>query len=207
MTETTPTDVLETAARLRLATARLARQLRQQAGGGLSPSQQSALASIDGHGPLTLGTLARVEQVAPPTITKVVVKLEEDGLVGRQVDGTDRRVVRVEITPAGRRRLAHARSRRNAWLARRLRTLHADDPTALRHLEAALPLLEALAAAPDAVDAVNGGETDRSADPSATALADGPDAAAPRRGTSRPAVKHGGATEEEGAAPAAVTPR
>jgi DNA-binding MarR family transcriptional regulator len=144
----TSTDVLETAARLRLTTARLARQLRQQAAGGLSPSQQSALASIDHHGPLTLGKLARLEQVAPPTITKVVAKLEDDGLVGRQVDGTDRRVVRVEITAAGRRRLAHTRSRRNAWLARRLRALHAADPTALRQLEAALPLLEALAAAP-----------------------------------------------------------
>jgi DNA-binding MarR family transcriptional regulator len=145
------TDILETAARLRLVTARLARQLRQQAAGGLSPSQQSALASIDRHGPLTLGTLARVEQVAPPTITKVVAKLEEEGLVGRQVDGKDRRVVRVEITAAGRRRQAHTRQRRNAWLARRLRALHTTDTTALRHLEAALPLLEALAAAPEDV--------------------------------------------------------
>jgi DNA-binding MarR family transcriptional regulator len=148
MTSQTTTDVLETAARLRLTTARLARQLRQQAAGGLSPSQQSALASIDHHGPLTLGRLARLEQVAPPTVTRVVAKLEDDGLVARQADGTDRRVVRVEITAAGRRRLAHTRSRRNAWLARRLRALHAADPTALRHLEAALPLLEALAAAP-----------------------------------------------------------
>jgi DNA-binding MarR family transcriptional regulator len=153
---TDSTDILETAARLRLTTARLARQLRQQAAGGLSPSQQSALASIDHHGPLTLGTLARVEQVAPPTVTKVVAKLEEEGLVGRQVDGTDRRVVRVEITALGRRRLAHTRRRRNAWLARRLRTLHGTDPTALRRLEAALPLLEALAAAPeDATDATD----------------------------------------------------
>lgn len=139
-------DVLELAARLRLATARLARQLRQQAGAGLSPSQQSALASIDLHGPLTLGRLAKIEQVAPPTVTKVVARLEEDGLVVRTVDTTDRRIVQVRITAAGRRRLEHSRNRRNAWLARRLRTI---DPEQRRHLEAALPLLEALAAAPE----------------------------------------------------------
>jgi len=39
-------DPLDVAARLRLSTARLARILRQQAGTGLSPSQQSVLASI-----------------------------------------------------------------------------------------------------------------------------------------------------------------
>jgi DNA-binding MarR family transcriptional regulator len=145
-------DVLETATRLRLTTGRLARQLRQQAAGGLSPSQLSALASIDWHGPLTLGKLARREQVAPPTITKVAAKLEEQGLVRRQVDDADRRVVRVEITAAGRRLLAHTRSRRNAWLARRLRALQEADPGALTRLEAALPVLEALAEAPDEAD-------------------------------------------------------
>jgi DNA-binding MarR family transcriptional regulator len=143
---TDPDHVLELAARLRLATARLARQLRQQAGDGLSPSQQSALVSIDKHGPLTLGRLAKIEQVAPPTVTKVVARLEEDGLVERTVDATDRRIVRVTITAAGRDRLAHIRSRRNAWLARRLHTVDADG---LRRIEAALPVLEQLAAAPD----------------------------------------------------------
>lgn len=143
---TSPPDVLELAARLRLATARLARQLRQQAGGGLSPSQQSALASIDLQGPLTLGRLAQLEQVAPPTVTKVVAKLEDEGLVSRQVDAGDRRVVRVQTTAAGRRRLEHARSRRNAWLAVRLGRV---DAATLGRLEAALPLLEDLATAPE----------------------------------------------------------
>jgi DNA-binding MarR family transcriptional regulator len=136
-------DVLELAARLRLSTARLARLLRQQAGGGLSPSQQSALASIDIHGPLTLGRLAKREQVAPPTITRVVAKLEDDGLVRREVDAADRRVTRVRITAEGRRRLEHSRKRRNAWLAERLRDLSADER---RDLLAALDVLEHLAA-------------------------------------------------------------
>ena len=68
----------ELAARLRLSATRLARRLRQEADAGLTPSQLSALAVIDRQGPLTLGALADHEQVAPPTITKVVAKLEAE---------------------------------------------------------------------------------------------------------------------------------
>jgi DNA-binding MarR family transcriptional regulator len=135
-------DALDLPSRLRLSTARLARLLRQQAGTGLSPSQQSVLASIAMHGPLTLGRLARIEQVTPPTITRIVARLEEDGLVARQVDEVDRRVSRVRLTAEGERRLEHSRQRRNAWLAARLAQL---DPEQVRDLAAALPVLEALA--------------------------------------------------------------
>lgn len=134
---------LEVVARLRLSIARLARRLRQEAGTGLSPSQHSALITIAVHGPLTLGRLARIEQVAPPTITRIAVKLEDDGLVARTVDPSDRRVSRVAITAEGERRLEHGRSRRNAWLAQRLRTFPPDQR---RRLEAALDVLDALAA-------------------------------------------------------------
>lgn len=139
-------DPHELAARLRLSTARLARLLRQQAGTGLSPSLTSALASVDLHGPLTLGRLARIEQVTPPTITRIVSRLEEDGLVTRQVDATDRRIVRVRVTPEGQRRLEHSRQRRDAWLARRLVEMSAAQR---RGLAAALPVLEALASPPE----------------------------------------------------------
>jgi DNA-binding MarR family transcriptional regulator len=139
-------DDLEVVARLRLSIARLARRLRQEAGTGLSPSQHSALITVVLHGPLTLGRLARIEQVAPPTITRIAVKLEEDGLVARTVDPTDRRVSRVQITAEGERRLEHGRNRRNAWLAERLRTF---EPEQRRQLEAALGVLESLAASPE----------------------------------------------------------
>jgi DNA-binding MarR family transcriptional regulator len=139
-------DELEVVARLRLSIARLARRLRQEAGTGLSPSQHSALITIVLHGPLTLGRLAKIEQVSPPTITRIAVKLEDDGLVARHVDPTDRRVSRVQITAEGERRLDHGRNRRNAWLAQRLR---AFEPEQRRHLAAALDILEALAASPE----------------------------------------------------------
>lgn len=145
-----PNDPLEMASRLRLATARLARRLRQQSGTGLTPSQYSLLVSIDGHGPLTLGRLAKIEQVAPPTITRVAAKLEDDGLVVRQVDASDRRVVRVEVTAEGRRRLDHSRQRRNLWLAERL---DGFDEAQLADVAAALRVLEVLAAEPQVVEA------------------------------------------------------
>src|SRR5882724_8552771 len=88
----------EIAARLRLNATRLARRLRQESGAGLSPSQQSALAVIANHGPLTLGALAEHERVAPPSITKVVTKLEADGFVTRAADPGDRRIARVAVS-------------------------------------------------------------------------------------------------------------
>lgn len=133
--------MLETAARLRLSATRLARQLRQQSSAGLTPSQLSALAAIDRHGPLTLGQLAEHERVAPPTITKVVNKLEADGLVRREADADDRRYCRVSTTDAGDAFLADTRQRRDAWLAVRLDDLDADQQ---RRLVDALDVLEAL---------------------------------------------------------------
>jgi DNA-binding MarR family transcriptional regulator len=113
--------------RLRFSVARLARLLRQQDESGLTPTAGAMLATIGRDGPLTLGALAAQEQVAPPTITKVIGKLEEAGYVERIPDPTDRRVCRVALTPAGRQQLETNRSRRTAWLAERLAALPAED--------------------------------------------------------------------------------
>jgi DNA-binding MarR family transcriptional regulator len=138
----TSTDVATLAARLRLDATRLARRLRQQADVGLSPSQLSALASIERHGPLTLGALADEERVAPPSVTKVVTKLEAAGLVARAVDAVDRRVVRVATTPAGDALLAEVRQRKDVWLAARIAELDGDQR---RRLGEALDVLDAIA--------------------------------------------------------------
>jgi DNA-binding MarR family transcriptional regulator len=122
----TPPTAPEIAARLRLSATRLARRLRQESSAGLSPSQTSALAVIANHGPLTLGALAEHERVAPPTITKVVSKLECDGLVTRTPDPADRRVCRVAISPAGEALLEETRRRKTAWLTGRISQLDAE---------------------------------------------------------------------------------
>jgi DNA-binding MarR family transcriptional regulator len=135
--------VPEAAERLRHSVTRLARLLRQQDEGGFGATQTAALASVKNRGPLTLGELAACEQVAPPTMTKVVEKLEAHGFVTRQVDQNDRRVSRVTVTAAGRRHLDATRQRRTAWLAGRLHHLPADQ---LDRLMDALDVLETLIA-------------------------------------------------------------
>lgn len=142
MTPAATASELDLAARLRLAVTRLARRLRQQADlPGVSPTQIAALSTIERSGPMTLGALAAAERVAPPTITAAIGKLEEQGLVHREVDATDRRVVRVQVTPAGRKLLERSRSRKNAYLERRLRDLPAADRATL---ERAAQILEGI---------------------------------------------------------------
>ncbi|MCU1462897.1 MAG: putative MarR-family transcriptional regulator [Acidimicrobiales bacterium] len=140
-TTTSRTDAAAMAARLRLSATRLARQLRQQSDAGLSPSQLSALSAIEQVGPVTLGALADYERVAPPSVTKVVTKLEAAGLVTRQPDAADRRVVRVSTTTAGNALLARIRQRKTMWLTARIGAL---EPGERDRLLAALDVLDAL---------------------------------------------------------------
>jgi DNA-binding MarR family transcriptional regulator len=129
------------AAHLRLVITRTARRLRQQAGTDLGPSQLSALASIERHGPLTPSELARIERVQRPSATRIVARLEEAGLVERVADPTDRRSFTVGINGDGRALMNKLRTRKNAYLARRLRGLDEAD---LATLDRAAEILEDL---------------------------------------------------------------
>ena len=134
----------ELAARLRLVNARLARRVRREAlgtGDDLTASRLSALATIEDCGPITLGELAALEQVQPPSMTRIVGRLEEHGLAEREVDPRDRRVAYVRITDDGRNVLARSRTRKAAFLARRVGRLSPDERRALAD---ALPVLERL---------------------------------------------------------------
>lgn len=135
------TSIPEVADRLGLVATRLARMLRQQDEGALTPTMRATLGTIGRDGPLTLGELAAIEQVAPPTVTKVVTKLEDAGLVAREVDGDDRRIVRVSTSAEGRRWLDEDRRRRTDWLTDRVRGLDAEDQ---QRLAAAVEVIEGL---------------------------------------------------------------
>lgn len=137
----TDDTLAELPARLRLGVMRLARRLRQETPGQVTPSMQSALSMLERHGPLTLGELASLERVAPPSMTRIAARLEEAGLVVRTVDSADRRVARVAVSPEGRKLLKEIRSRRDAYLATRLRSFSPEDRALLAR---ALPLLEQL---------------------------------------------------------------
>src|SRR5579871_5391052 len=121
----------ELTSRLRMVTMRLSRLLRQKAGPELSPAIVSALASVARCGPVTLGRLAELEEVQPPSMTRIVAKLEDLALVTREVDGADRRVARLTLTPAGEQLLAEVRMRRNELLAARLAVLAPADVAAI----------------------------------------------------------------------------
>jgi DNA-binding MarR family transcriptional regulator len=126
------------AVRLRLAVARTARRLRQEAGEGLSPSQAAALATIDRHGPLTPSELADRERIRRPTATRLIAALEEAGLVARTRDPEDGRSFLVALSPGGRELLARVRTRKDAYLSRRLRELSPEDRATLDRAAAIL---------------------------------------------------------------------
>lgn len=140
-TTTTPTDTAALAARLRLAVTRLARKLRREAEPGITPSMLAALSSVDRQGPLTMSELCAVEQVQPPSMTRIVAALVDVGLVSRESDPSDGRVAWVTVTPLGRKLLDRSRGRKEAYLAKALRDLDAHE---LETLEEAAAILEGL---------------------------------------------------------------
>jgi DNA-binding MarR family transcriptional regulator len=126
--------------RLHSAAIHLLRRLRREDdASGVPAPQLSALSVIVFAGPVTLGALATAEQVRPPTITRLVEKLERAGLVERSADPADRRIARVAATPRGVKLLHDGRRRRVASLAASLRELPAAERAALLK---AVPVLE-----------------------------------------------------------------
>lgn len=117
---------------LRLAVVRLDRKLRKSVGAGeVTPSQHSALFSLDRHGPFRVGELARREQIGKSTVTRLVAGLEAKGLIRRAVDEHDGRSSIVAITPAGRAVLERIAASSNDYLRGRLEALPTADLTGL----------------------------------------------------------------------------
>lgn len=138
-----PTDIplTDSAAGLRLAIVRMSRRLRQEAAGeatGLTPTSTAALATIERHGPLTPSELADLERVKRPTVTRTLACLDREGLIQRTPDPDDGRSALISVNGAGRERLRRLRSRKNAYLARRMRELPAEDVAALEQAAAIL---------------------------------------------------------------------
>lgn len=135
---------LDTAMHLHSAAIRLLRAVRvADAETGVSAPKLSALSVLTFGGPMSLGALAKVEQVRAPTMSKLVADLEADGLVAKRADKADRRGVRIEVTAKGRALMEEGRKRRLALLSKRLGRLSAIERT---HLSAAADLMLRLAA-------------------------------------------------------------
>jgi DNA-binding MarR family transcriptional regulator len=101
----------------------------------------AVLGLLHRHGELTVGELATLEMVQPPSVTRTVKCLEEGGYVLRRAHETDGRQVVVSLTETGRATLEADRRSRDAWLARRLADLTPSDRAVLRE---AAPILERL---------------------------------------------------------------
>lgn len=138
-----PAVDLELAARLRLAIGRIGRRMRADAGIGPTPSQVSALATVDKYGPLRIGDLASREGVTAPTMTRVVAALEQQGHLERTPDPEDGRSSLVGLSGSGHELLDTINRDRTRYLASQLAGLDADQHAVL---ESALPVLESLAA-------------------------------------------------------------
>jgi len=110
---------------------RTARRLRQEAGVELSPSLTAALATVGRHGPLTPSELAARERIQRPTATRVLARLEAMGVIARTPDPQDRRSSLVAATDAGTELLNELRTRKTAFLAKRLEALDADERAVL----------------------------------------------------------------------------
>ena len=126
-------DAEALADQLHSAAIHLLRQLRKEDdASGVSAPRLSALSVVVFGGPLTLGELARAEQVRPPTMTRIVTGLEKEGLVKRKGDQRDRRLTRIEATPKGRKILFAGRARRVEKLATAVRRLEKKELAELR---------------------------------------------------------------------------
>ncbi len=118
--------------RLHSAAIHLLRRLRKQDDrSGISAARLSALSVVVFAGPVTMGQLARAEQVAAPTITRLVAAMERAGLVAREPDPDDGRVAWIRATAKGARILYAARDRRVATLTADLAALDRSDLTLL----------------------------------------------------------------------------
>jgi DNA-binding MarR family transcriptional regulator len=120
--------------RLHSAAIHLLRRLRvEDEALGISAPRLSALSVLVFAGPKRIGELARIEQVEPPTMTRLVDGLVRDGLAVREPDPQDARAVRVRATATGARTLRRGRARRLDALTDTLSSLSPIDLAALGH--------------------------------------------------------------------------
>ncbi len=131
------------ASQLRLSVMRLRRRLANERhpDNELSLNAMAVLGSLYRAGEMTVGDLASLEHVQPPSMTRTVTCLEEGGHVLRRPCESDGRQVLVSLTESGTTVVLADRRRRDAWLVRRLAELTPAERAVLRE---AAPILERL---------------------------------------------------------------
>jgi DNA-binding MarR family transcriptional regulator len=130
------------AARLRLALTRVIRALRRHGDSSLTPSQVSALSTLEEFGAMRISAIAMYESLGAPAATRVVASLEELELVMRTNDPDDKRASLIDLTELGRSTLSELWRERTLDITKMLERLSPKERAAI---EAALPALEKIA--------------------------------------------------------------
>ena len=103
---------------------RLGRRLRAErpfsapAGPSITLSSLGLLATLHREGPMPAARLAEAERLQPQSLSRLIPRLEADGLLRRTVGRTDRRTLVLAVTAAGRRAVRDDIAARRAWLER-----------------------------------------------------------------------------------------
>ena len=119
------------AAEMRVAVMKTSRRLRLESSSEtLTPAQYSVLAALRTR-KYTIGELTQREQIAAPSMTRIIKNLSEAGWVTRAANVDDARQIYVEISDDGLHTFVAARGKRTAWLARRIEQLGEEDRKAL----------------------------------------------------------------------------
>lgn len=84
----------------------LASRLRKH---GIQIEAWRVLETLEADGRLTMGQLAEIVLMNPPTLTKMVDRMVSDGLVHRQVAQNDNRQINLLPTALGRKRMLQIR--------------------------------------------------------------------------------------------------
>lgn len=116
------------ATKLRPLLLRVTRNMRsQRADTSTTLSELSALHTLMVHGPMTARDLAAQEAVRPPSMTKVLAKLEALELLRREPDPTDKRQSLLVITPNGAELVEAENQSRATWLTQQLAKLTPEE--------------------------------------------------------------------------------
>jgi DNA-binding MarR family transcriptional regulator len=108
----------------------LVRLLVRQLGGELSRTEAGLLSTLSG-GPRRITELAELEGLAQPTMTSLVKQLEQQGLVRRDRQADDGRVVLVHLTDIGAAALEDYRARARELLGTYLAEIPDEQVEAL----------------------------------------------------------------------------
>ncbi len=97
----------------------------------ISMSHLHLMSLLESHGPIPMGRVAELLEVGLPTVTGLVSRMEERGLVRRTHTSADRRVVLVELSSGGAEQLRELQLMRRSRMATAIADLDPDQREAL----------------------------------------------------------------------------